>query len=100
MPLADIVAVAVSAQPWTERPWRRLRVGTGLPFVILVGRTCSRACTDSVAVYRTPAVVLTLKPGARFRAVICSSADAEKVAAEVEAALRRRADTLVARTQT
>ena len=42
LPLADIDSVSVSLHPWKERPWRGVRVGTGCPYLILLGRSgCS-----------------------------------------------------------
>lgn len=90
VPLANVAAVSVLHEPWRERPWRGVRVGTGLPWVVLLGLTVGLRprSADFVAVYRSrPTLVLTLKPGCGWRAVVVTLADAENVAKRLEASL-------------
>lgn len=92
VPLAQLRAASVSARPWSDRPWRGLRVGTGLPFVLLLGRMLWwRGGADLACVVgRGPALVLELAPGARWRRVVASAPDAEALAAALQAALAKR----------
>jgi hypothetical protein len=85
VPLASIASVAVSHVPWEERPWRGVRVGTGFPWVILLGRMVTTSSADFVAVYgrRRPTLVLTLKPGCGWRVVVATLRDADAVAKQV-----------------
>ena len=89
--LSSIEAVTVCYQPWAERPWHGIRVGTGCPWVVLLGRTVHCGSVDFVAVYgrKTPACVIHLKPEAPegLRAVIFTSPEAETVAKELGALL-------------
>ena len=47
VPLAHIASATVSSSPWTDAKWKGLAVsyalGTGLPFLITLGRTVSLA---------------------------------------------------------
>ena len=99
VPLSQLAAARVAERPWHgERPWRGLRVGTGLPFVVLLGRLLwipgsARGPADFCAVFgRGPALVLELAPGARWRRVVASTPDAERLAAALQQALAARKD--------
>ena len=87
--LTDVASAYVAHEPWRERPWAGLRVGTGLPFVVLLGRLVSTAGVDFVAVYgtKTPALVLQLKRGARWRRVVVTLENAVQLAQQVTRAV-------------
>ena len=90
VPLAQLASAESVAAPWQERPWRGLRVGTGLPRAILLGRLVSwNGSTDFCAVYgrRSPALVLHLRPGAPYRLVVITQEDAPALARKINAAL-------------
>jgi hypothetical protein len=91
VPLSSVASVHVVASPWRERPWRGLRVGTGLPGVILLGRCVAlrQRSVDFVAVrgWRAPALVLQLRAGARYRRVIVTAPDALALAQRVRQAI-------------
>ena len=90
IPLAQLASAESVAAPWQERPWRGLRVGTGLPRVILLGRMVSwNGSTDFCAIYgrRAPALVLHLRPGAHYRVVVVTQEDAPALARKINAAL-------------
>ena len=92
VPFAHLAAASVAQRPWRDRPWRGLRVGTGLPFVLLLGRTAWLRSVDFVAVFgRGAALVLERAPGARWRRVVASAPDAEQLAAALQKALAERA---------
>ena len=59
-----------------------------MPLVILLGRTVTLGSKDFVAVYGRgkPTLVLELKPGAGWRAVVVTCANAESILKQVEAA--------------
>lgn len=94
VPLSQLRAASVSQRPWRDRPWRGLRVGTGLPFVVLLGRMLRwRGGADLACVVgQGPALVLDLEPGARWRRVVASAPDAEALAVALQAALAERAE--------
>ncbi len=88
VPLSAVASASACDAPWQQRPWRGLRVGTGLPWVFLLGRTVSLSSVDFCAVYgRGPALVLTLHGGHGFRCVVLTCADAEQLAQRINAAL-------------
>ncbi len=85
VPLADVVGVEVAPDPW--RILAGLRVGTGVPWVVLLGTMLRAGGSDVVAVYRrAPAVVVTLRPGARWQRLIATVPDAEADVARIRAA--------------
>ena len=92
LPLSQLARVRVVALPWRDRPWRGLRVGTGLPVALLLGRTVSWSrSTDLVFVRgRGQALVLDLAPRARWRCVVVSAHDAEQLAERLQGALGAR----------
>ena len=92
VPLAQLAAVRAVDQPWRQRPWQGVRVGTGLPYVVLLGRMVWPGQTaDFCAVFgRGPALVLELAPGAPWRRVVASTPDAEQLAAALQKALAER----------
>ena len=87
--LEDVETVRVSTHPWSERAslWSGLRVGTGLPYVVLLGRMVSwRRCTFvSVRGNRTPALVLDLHPGAAWERVVVATEEAVALADAIRA---------------
>lgn len=89
VPLAQVLAVRVSLHPWSERAslWSGVRVGTGLPYVVLLGRLVSwRRCTFvSVRSNGTPALVLDLHPGAAWARVVVAMGEAVAVADAIQA---------------
>jgi hypothetical protein len=91
VPLSSVASVHVVASPWHERPWRGLRLGTGLPGVILLGRCVALRprSVDFVAVrgWRAPALVLQLRAGARWRRVVVTAPDAQALAQRVRQAI-------------
>lgn len=71
VPLARIAAVEAVDDPWSVV--RGMRVGTGFPWLILLGTMVRFGSTpnDFVAIYRRrPAVVVTLRPQASFGRLI------------------------------
>ena len=92
VPLSQLAAARAVDRPWRERPWQGLRVGTGLPYVVLLGRMLWLGQTaDFCAVFgRGPALVLELVPGAPWRRVVASAADAEQLAAALQKAIAER----------
>ncbi|MEN9784906.1 MAG: hypothetical protein RLZZ299_170 [Pseudomonadota bacterium] len=86
IPWADVADVEVVADPWAILAG--LRVGTGLPWVILLGTMLRAGGPDVVAVYRrAPAVVVTLRPGARWQRLIATVPDPEAEVARIRAGL-------------
>lgn len=75
VPLSDIESLYVTKSPYLEL--RGMRVGTALPFVIVLGRMVTfTQGTDFVAIYGTPlSVVINLKKGAGFSRLILSDPD-------------------------
>lgn len=76
------------------RPWRGLRVGTGLPGVILLGRTVAWRCSaDFVAVSGAgPALVVELRPHNRWGRLVLSTDGVEELAAAVTKAVAAARD--------
>lgn len=86
VPLSDVAAVEVVDDPWSVA--QGIRVGTGAPWVILLGTMLRRGANDVVAIYgRRPAVVVTLRAGARWQRLMATVPDAPAVAATIRAAL-------------
>lgn len=87
-----VESVHVDPGPWWSV--RGLRVGTGIPFVALIGTMLRSGANDVVALRgRGPAVVVTLRPGARWQRWLFSAAsmaEAERVVADVQRALQER----------
>jgi hypothetical protein len=85
VPLSAVQTASVTHAPWADRPWRGLRVGTGLPLVVLLGRTVTLDSADFVAVYGRgrATLVLELKPGSGFRAVVVTCGNAESLLKEL-----------------
>lgn len=93
VPLSQLASACAVDRPWRERPWRGLRVGTGLPYVVLLGRLVvwPGSPADFAAVFgRGPALVLELLPGAPWRRVIASTPDAGQLAAALQKAVAER----------
>lgn len=77
VPLARIAAVEAVENPWSVV--RGMRVGTGFPWLILLGSMIRFGSNpnDFVAIYRRrPAVVVTLRPQASYGRVIVTVPDA------------------------
>ena len=74
VPRSSVTAARLTDDPYSEL--RGIRVGTGLPFVIVLGRMVFRAGTDFVAIYGTRrTAVIDLAPGSRFARLLVSSPD-------------------------
>lgn len=85
VPLSSVTGVHVTDKPYAEL--RGLRVGTGLPFVIVLGRMLYSGGKDFVAIYGTGrTVVVELGPDAPYRRIMVSGADT-RVADELRARL-------------
>lgn len=69
--LNDIASVEVVDDPW--QVVSGLRVGTGVPWIILLGTMLRQGANDVVAIYkRKPAVVVHLRPGASWQRLIAT----------------------------
>ena len=85
VPWAEVASIEVAADPWSIL--RGMRVGTGIPWVILLGMMWHPQGSDVVAVYkRKPAVVLFCKPGGRYNRLIATVENPEEVAEELRKA--------------
>lgn len=88
IPISSIRQVWIQEKPWNTRPWRGMRVGTGLPFVILLGRTVAWKTTDFVAVYSNDdkVVVMDLDEtiGSKFHRTVVTSKKAEEVYVKIQ----------------
>lgn len=74
VPLSSVTAVRVTEKPYSEL--RGLRVGTGLPFVVVLGRMYYSGSKDFVAIYGTGrTVIVELAAGAPYRRILVSGAD-------------------------
>jgi len=102
VPLADIATATVCAAPWGDSAWSGLPIGyvlgTGLPFLLNLGRSVTVdadgfPAVDMVFAKRNlngsnyPALVLTLKPRRAYRVVVVTHADAAQLVREIQAAL-------------
>ena len=84
--LAQVESVKVSAEPWSIL--EGLRVGTGMPWVIVLGTMLRRGANDVVAVYgRKPVVVVQLKAGAPWQRLIATVEEPEAVAGRLQQAV-------------
>jgi hypothetical protein len=80
VPRASVTGARITEDPYREL--RGIRVGTGLPYVIVLGRMMFAGGQDFVAIYRTlPTAVIDLAPGQRFARLLVSSPDPTVVAA-------------------
>ena len=62
--IADVASVEVVQNPWTTQVLKGIRIGTGFPFLILVGTMKYLSGKDFCAIYRrTPSAIVTLKTG-------------------------------------
>lgn len=62
--VTEIESVEVVANPWTNQLLKGVRIGTGIPFVVLLGTMKYLSGKDFCAIYkRRPNAVLTLKSG-------------------------------------
>lgn len=85
--LTDIQSIETVANPWPII--EGLRVGTGMPWVIVLGTMLRRGGNDVVAVYKKrPAVVVTLRTGSAYQRLIATVPNPEQVVAAVQLALR------------
>jgi hypothetical protein len=86
VPLAQVESVQVAAEPWSIL--EGLRVGTGMPWVIVLGTMLRRGANDVVAVYgRKPVVVVQLKAGAPWQRLIATVEEPEAVASRLQRAV-------------
>jgi len=87
VPLSSVRKVRMTDKPYSEL--RGLRVGTGIPFVIVLGRMIHRGGTDFVAVYRRDrTAIVELAEGQRYKRLYVSGAD-ERAVDELQAAAAR-----------
>ncbi|MCK6532489.1 MAG: hypothetical protein L6Q84_05895 [Polyangiaceae bacterium] len=78
IPLAQVASIDRVDDPW--RVLEGMRVGTGIPWVIVLGTMLRGGGNDVVAVYGDkPAVVVTLRPGARWQRLIATVDDPDSV---------------------
>jgi hypothetical protein len=62
--LSAIESVEVVPNPWTMQVLKGVRIGTGFPFLVLLGTMKYRGGKDFCAIYRrTPSAIITLKDG-------------------------------------
>jgi hypothetical protein len=62
--LSEVVSVDVVDNPWTSKVLKGVRIGTGIPFVVLLGTMKYVSGKDFCAIYkRRPNAVVTLKSG-------------------------------------
>jgi hypothetical protein len=62
--LADVLSVEVVPNPWSFQVIKGIRIGTGFPFLILLGIMKYRGGKDFCAIYRRrPSAIVTLKAG-------------------------------------
>ncbi len=86
IPLDQVQSVEVVQNPWSIL--EGLRVGTGIPWVIVLGTMVRSGPNDVVAVYgRKPAVVVHLRPGALYHRLIATVPDPDRVAADLSSTL-------------
>lgn len=78
VPLSQVAAVRVTEHAYDDL--RGVRVGTGLPYVIVLGRMIHGQGTDFVALYGTGrTVVIDLTPEAGFRRILLTGVDAATI---------------------
>lgn len=86
IPLSLVASVEVVDDPWSVLAG--MRVGTGIPWVIVLGTMIRSGANDVVAVYGTkPAVVVSLRPGARWQRLIATVEDPDRVVEDLRRAL-------------
>lgn len=62
--LSEIESVEIVENPWTSKVLKGVRIGTGIPFVVLLGTMKYIKGKDFCAIYkRRPNAVITLKSG-------------------------------------
>jgi hypothetical protein len=62
--LDQIESVEIVENPWSTEILKGVRIGTGVPFVVLLGTMKYRKGKDLCAIYkRRPSAVITLKSG-------------------------------------
>ena len=89
VPLANVVGARVTDRPYAEL--KGIRVGTGLPFVIVLGRMIYGSGTDFVAIYGTGrTVIVELAEGSRYRRILVSTDD-PRIADEIQERVVRAA---------
>ena len=87
VPLDQVEAVEVVDDPWSIL--EGLRVGTGIPWVIVLGTMIRSGPNDVVAVYgRKPAIVVRLRRGAAYQRLIATVPEPAQVAERLSRALR------------
>ncbi len=80
IPRSSVTAARLTDDPYAEL--RGLRVGTGIPYVIVLGRMVFPGGKDFVAIYGTRrTAVIDLAPGSRYARLLVSSPDESVVAA-------------------
>jgi hypothetical protein len=62
--IADVASVEIVPNPWTMQVLKGIRIGTGFPFLVLLGTMKYKGGKDFCAIYRrTPSAIITLKTG-------------------------------------
>jgi hypothetical protein len=62
--LSEIESVKIVQNPWTSKVLKGVRIGTGIPFVVLLGTMKYMKGKDFCVIYkRRPNAVVTLKSG-------------------------------------
>jgi len=86
--LKDVKSVEKVDDPWNIIAG--LRVGTGIPWVIVLGTMLRRGGNDVVAIYKKqPAVVITFQPDVPYQRFIVT-VPPEQVIATIQATLQNR----------
>ena len=79
--LGEIESVEVVANPWTDRVLKGFRIGTGVPYLVLLGTMQYENGRDFCAIYkRRPNAVITIKSGP-FKRWIFEIKDMREIAA-------------------
>jgi hypothetical protein len=79
--IADVLSIEVVPNPWTMQVLKGIRIGTGFPFVVLLGTMKYRGGKDFCAIYRrTPSAIITMKTGP-FKRWIFEIKDMEEIKA-------------------
>jgi hypothetical protein len=83
VPLSSVRGAHVTDKPYREL--RGVRVGTGVPFVVVLGRMIYFGGKDFVAIYGTGrTVIVELAEGAPYKRIFVSSPD-ERIVEELRA---------------
>jgi hypothetical protein len=62
--ISAIESLEVVPNPWTMQVLKGIRIGTGFPFLVLLGTMKYRGGKDFCAIYRrTPSAIVSLKTG-------------------------------------